>query len=255
MYLDLSAPPVFMTHSHCRLRAFAKGEQHQNRTPVFSTLILVIKGRMSFKENGEERHISAGNYYIQRAGTRQEGLEITEPPIYYYLHFSGVFKENPSVSSVPISGSFDLETVSELCTSIIFNSKSLTEEVWNFYNILLHLKKRNAQKGHSFAADMSDYISRHIAKIESVDDLCKRFNYSKDHIIRVFRENFGKTPYKYITDRKIKLAKELLKNTNLSVAQISQNCGYRDLSVFYRAFKSRTGKSPIDYKRDKNNEN
>jgi len=249
MYLDLSAPPVFMTHSHCRLRAFAKGEQHQNRTPVFSTLILVIKGVMSFKENGEERHITAGNYYIQRAGTKQEGLPIIDPPVYYYLHFSGVFKEKPSGSSVPISGSFDPETVQELCTSIIFNAKSLTEEVVNFYNLLLHLKKLNIHNGYFLAAEISDYIARHIAKVESVDDLCRRFNYSKDHIIRVFRESYGITPYKYIIAKKMQLARELLKSTNLTVAQISENCGYRDLSVFYRAFKNEVGKSPQQYRK------
>ncbi len=249
MYLDLSAPPVFLTHSHCRLRSFAKGEQHQNRTPVFSTLILVIKGVISFKENGEERHVSAGNYYIQRAGTKQEGIEITDPPVYYYLHFSGVFKEKEPASAVPISGSFDMDLGGEQCIGCLYKANSATEEMHYFYNLLLHLQKHNSRNEFSPAEEMSDYISNNIAKIENLQDLCRRFNYSKDHIIRIFRENYGITPYKYIKAEKIKFAKKLLRTTNLSAAQVAESCGYRDLSVFYRTFKGEENKSPSEYRK------
>lgn len=250
MYLDFSAPPVFLTHSHCRLRTFKKGERHENRTPTFSTLLLVISGTMSFLENGEERHISAGEYYIQRAHTRQEGIPITDPPVYYYFHFSGVFSQKPQCASMPIKGLFDMDAGSELCTLVLYKSKSATEEMLHFYNLLLHLQKHNSQNVDAIAWEMSDYISRHIAKIETLDDLCRRFNYSKDHIIRVFRDVYGVTPYKYIKREKIKLSKILLKTTNLTAAQIAERCGYRDLSVFYRAFKGEEKQSPAEYRRD-----
>lgn len=54
---------------------------------------------------------------------------------------------------------------------------------------------------------------------------------------------------RYITDKKMELAKDLLLNkTELKVTEVSNLCGYGDYRYFSRVFKSEVGVSPSDYK-------
>lgn len=73
-------------------------------------------------------------------------------------------------------------------------------------------------------------------------------NYSKNHIINIFSEKFGKTPYQYYLEAKISLAKEYLLNTNLSVSEISAALSYSNSQYFSICFKKFTGYSPRNFR-------
>ena len=78
--------------------------------------------------------------------------------------------------------------------------------------------------------------------------MCKRFNYSKDYLIRAFKKRFNITPYQYIKYQKVAFAKELLRTTNLPISEIAENCVYSDETVFFRAFKAVAGISPAAWR-------
>ena len=70
---------------------------------------------------------------------------------------------------------------------------------------------------------------------------------SKYHFLRVFKAVTGTTPLDYRNRIRIDFAKELLKNSNFSVSEISENLGYSSLAYFSAAFKKATGFSPTEY--------
>ncbi len=68
--------------------------------------------------------------------------------------------------------------------------------------------------------------------------------------IRSFRHYMGMTPMQYITSIRINKARELLKNTDYSIQEISALSGYENPLYFSRIFHKQTGYSPSRYRRE-----
>lgn len=94
------------------------------------------------------------------------------------------------------------------------------------------------------------YISENYKKQISVDDMTDTIHISKYYFIRVFRRMMGVTPYSYLTNYRINRSKELLRSTSMSIAEISEECGFLDPGNFIAQFKKRTGMRPLQYRRD-----
>ena len=73
--------------------------------------------------------------------------------------------------------------------------------------------------------------------------------YNKNHIIRIFKKETGKTPHAYITDIKIEKAKQLLLGSDASLSQISIECGFGEYINFYKAFMKNEGCPPLAWKK------
>ena len=93
------------------------------------------------------------------------------------------------------------------------------------------------------------YIRLHAKEAIKLDDLCAVCNFSKQHLIRVFREEFGKTPKAYILEYKINVAKEIIfRDPYLSVKMVADEMGFEDQHYFSRLFTKVTGVTPTAYK-------
>lgn len=65
----------------------------------------------------------------------------------------------------------------------------------------------------------------------------------------LFKKETGQNFMDYLTELRISKAKELLCGEELSVQDVAEQVGYRDLKYFSRLFKKLTGVSPSDYKK------
>lgn len=83
-----------------------------------------------------------------------------------------------------------------------------------------------------------DYIKVHYAENITLDFLTNHFYISKSTLHRMFKKYTNTTFYQYLTRVRMLEAKELVKETDLSFSQISQQCGFSDYSAFYRLYKS-----------------
>lgn len=91
------------------------------------------------------------------------------------------------------------------------------------------------------------YINSNLAKPLTVDALASMFCLSPDHLTRLFRKKHGKTIIHYITEKRLQLAVELLRQGGLPLNVISATVGYRDYSYFARIFKKRFGITPGEF--------
>jgi AraC-like DNA-binding protein/mannose-6-phosphate isomerase-like protein (cupin superfamily) len=98
----------------------------------------------------------------------------------------------------------------------------------------------------SLIDEIIQYINYHLDEVIIIDDLSSHFYISKFHLLRKFKKHSGTTIHKYIIQKKLILAKELiLKGT--PIIQVYTQCGFGDYSNFFRAFKNEYGVTPKQF--------
>ena len=98
-----------------------------------------------------------------------------------------------------------------------------------------------------------EYINTHIHEDIGVDNICSQIHVSKYHFCRKFKQLTGYTVMEYILKTRIITSKSLLDAPNLSMSEISENCGFSSQSYFCRVFKEETGMTPLQYRKQRQN--
>jgi AraC-like DNA-binding protein len=93
------------------------------------------------------------------------------------------------------------------------------------------------------------YIQSNYTHKISLDELTKIAYMSKFYFLRVFKSHTGLGPYEYLLNYRINKAKEILKNTGLSVREISEAVGFENCNNFIREFKKIVGRTPLSYRK------
>lgn len=92
------------------------------------------------------------------------------------------------------------------------------------------------------------YIMKHYEEQLTIENVAESMFVSVRHLSRQFKLETGKTFVEYLTDYRMQIAMELLKNSTQKVYEISQEVGYKSLKYFCKIFKERTGLTPLEYR-------
>ncbi len=111
----------------------------------------------------------------------------------------------------------------------------------HLYWLLLTLIKSRVRTGRDLTALIPD-------DCECLDDLVAQSGYSKYHYCRLFKQQTGRSPWQYITERKLERARELLLATQLSVKEVACQLGFNTPDYFSRLFARHTGVTPSEYR-------
>lgn len=88
-----------------------------------------------------------------------------------------------------------------------------------------------------------DYLTENYAQDIGLEELAKVAGLSRAHLIRAFRRQFHITPHAFLTDKRVRAAKTLLRH-GWSAVDTAYQCGFADQAHFSRHFKARTGVTP-----------
>ncbi len=106
---------------------------------------------------------------------------------------------------------------------------------------------------HELAHAVRTYLDQNICTKINLDMLADTFFLSKTRLISQFRSCFGVSPYQYLITQRITMACSLLKNSNLSIREISEMLQFADSHYFSSFFRSRIGLSPSEYRQNLRN--
>jgi AraC family transcriptional regulator len=84
------------------------------------------------------------------------------------------------------------------------------------------------------------------AQALGVDVLARTAGMSRFHFTRLFREEVGVAPYKYLLRVRVARAAELLRGGRRSVTEAAFEVGFQDVARFSRTFRQATGRSPSE---------
>lgn len=107
---------------------------------------------------------------------------------------------------------------------------------------------RTGNATHIAIERVVSYIAEHLDEDLSIDRLAAIACLSRFYFAKAFREIVGTSPNEYVTRLRVIRAKYLLSLTDLTVLQISKDCGYRSQSTFGAMFKRSIGVTPTEYR-------
>ena len=93
-----------------------------------------------------------------------------------------------------------------------------------------------------------DYMHAHLAEEVSLQDLAKVAYVSRFHLIRMFKQTYGETPYQRLTRLRLQRAQRLLATSDTPITQIALDCGFTNQTHFAAAFRRLVGLSPRAYR-------
>ena len=108
------------------------------------------------------------------------------------------------------------------------------------------------QAGHQLPQWLADLISQmhsQDALRMGLDYMVQLSGYSQAYLTRCFKKYIDLTPTQFINNLRLNLASSMLLQTKNEILQICQDCGFNNLSYFYRVFKKAYGMSPNQYRK------
>ena len=112
----------------------------------------------------------------------------------------------------------------------------------------LHRQLHNPRKARTVRAALR-FIDEHYMEELSLEDIADHVCLSGNYLSNIFRQETGCTVAAYITQAKMKKAREILKNMEYTVADTARLIGYRDPRYFCRVFKQAAGMTPSQYRK------
>lgn len=149
-----------------------------------------------------------------------------------------------------------LKKLEKACVNISYGSNILkniylTELIVYLNKAYLDAREEEIEEDVQYNEKVNEiiqFINENLGRDLSLDVLGEKFHLSKYHMIREFKKNVGYTLHNYIQQKRLILAKTLLRG-DIPVTEVYLRCGFGDYSNFIRAFTHTFGMSPKKYSR------
>ena len=134
------------------------------------------------------------------------------------------------------------------------DSFSTSTEIFQWLSGLCHtisdkITRSNQSHQEHVCTETIDYIRQHYQENTlCLNEIADNVNISPAHLSALFKKHRQQNISDVISDIRIEAACNLLKNTNLSLKEISFKVGYSNQYYFSSCFKKKTGKTPSSYR-------
>jgi YesN/AraC family two-component response regulator len=106
-----------------------------------------------------------------------------------------------------------------------------------------------AENSESVIERVKEYIALHIDRDLNREEIANHVYLNPDYLTRIFKKETGLSLMEFVSQERIKVAKELLAQTVLAVSAVAARVGYTNFSHFAKIFRKYTNMSPNDFKR------
>jgi YesN/AraC family two-component response regulator len=164
---------------------------------------------------------------------------------------------NPRTRQVPVlvlSGKMlSLEDVYRLdYGQVTFHSKELlstAETVASLHRVLAG-RQTLSQPTSTLVKYALAYLHQNFASPVTRQEIAQAVGVSKNYLSKIFRQEFGFSPWDYLIRFRIQKAKEFLDTTGASITSVAAQTGFEDSAYFSRVFRKHIGMSPQEYRKN-----
>ncbi|MBQ9802948.1 MAG: helix-turn-helix transcriptional regulator [Clostridia bacterium] len=227
------------------------------RYRILPNTVLVVPPATPYRlcvEEGAENRFCIFNFDMGCAGSSRE-QSIPPQPVEEFVAAHVISSEAPDELRAPVFFEMDFRA-SEWAQEIaeLFRSRPplYREEAGAILKRLLTVGVRRTRDMHSTRPKLLDeimaYIRLHYADAISNTSIAAAFQYHPNHLNRIFKKHTGMGLHAYIISYRLKMAKELLRNTDYHIDEIAYATGFATPSHFIKHFKCAFGDTPYRFR-------
>ncbi|MBR5535295.1 MAG: helix-turn-helix domain-containing protein [Clostridia bacterium] len=173
-------------------------------------------------------------------------VEFNGTGISKYFSASLFTREEPVAYSVPGAE----EAILALSKTKAVNPYEITGLLYRFLGAFVTMAPKKVSMADEYVNAAISYIHTFYYEASiNVDRISNYVGIDRSYLYRLFKEKMGVSPKKYIIEYKLKTAAKLLRETNLSVGQVSLSTGFEDQLYFSTAFRAYFGVAPTKYRK------
>lgn len=231
------------------------------KNPEFSRLYYIISGKAYIEYNNIKLVLSPGNWYLIPAELSFDFWCDNEMEhLFFHITLTSadeidllskvsepVFMEDDSEPNIIYSDFLKSES--------LFSALTVKEKI---YNTVLNLVARSHTilEIREFSACVQkalEFINNNLCEKLDLATIAQYSYVSKCTLTNKFRKELNITVLEYIQRQKMFKAVQMLKNSAMSVSEISKKLGFSEQFYFSRCFKQKFGLSPLEYRKSKIN--
>lgn len=133
-----------------------------------------------------------------------------------------------------------------------FQTRNILSETWN---LLIKELQENPGNHNITGTDQTNrlrsmiaYINQYYSEKIALAEIAKAASVSEREASRCFKKNIGQSPMEYLIQYRLNQSKKLLLETNMTITDICQQCGFSDSAYFGKVFRKSCGMTPSEYR-------
>lgn len=255
MYFNITYPNLYFAHKYDE--SPTKNDEFENHYHMIYEILLFIRGDADFVIENKKFELKPGDLLLISPGQHHNiNVDPASPYERYVIKFpeyeipkqllplirnkGGCYGTENTV--IPeLFGSFDthIETYHGIDQCGLL--KCIMRQI--LYYSCSESKPYEFEVYNEKMLEVVNFVNENISRQIALDDICKRFHYSKSYICKEFLECMKVPIMQYVRTKKIMLADSLIKS-GVKPVEIFEQCGFSDYSTFFRAYKKLLGKAP-----------
>ena len=195
-------------------------DHSRNTAPLLNGIVITLSGSADFSLNGEVYALHKG--VILHAGPNMEGQHHKmDYLIQQLIHFE------------KIPGDMNK-----------LKCKSLFLQLIEFIVICAKMQTSNNVVDQAIT-----FMTEHYTSSISITDIAEEVGCDRRRLAYLFDKQIGMSPIQFLTEYRLKHAKELLRTTSIPIKDIADLVGYQDAFYFCRVFKKQYEQTPTNFRK------
>lgn len=225
----------------------------------------IISGKGKLETAGQGFHIEAGQGFLlcpDQISTYY--ADRNDPWTYTWIEFDGLrarecmtlagLSETQPIYS-PIAGD---NLIHQLIIQLLDNAEKAPLRLIGVGMILLdeivQTSKTKITAGNKrlrdfYMKEATTFIDANFQRDVSIEEIAQACGLNRSYFGRLFKDTMGESPQQFLLHYRMSKAAELLKASQISIAEVGCSVGYENQLHFSRAFKNVFGISPMEYRR------
>ena len=251
----------YVGHYVCR-----KGFHIRRQIDPTAILLLTLSGEGVLLYDGGRYRLGRGACMFIEAGRPHEYFPVSDGWEFKFIHFRGCMTPEylgyaaSRFGPVRWLGEAGTERIDSLLTRVLEKTEcdviddypGISGDIYSMIIALLSASAADPGAGEQLIspamARAAQFIRRNSGRSVSTGEIAAEVNMSRPHMSKLFKTTYGIPPHEYLNSYRVSSAKSLLVTTSLSVTEIAERTGFRDLFSFSRIFRRMTGISPTEYR-------
>lgn len=221
------------------------GPTVQNNTVIH----YVESGCGTLKMGGMVYQIHAGQMFIiPQSEEATYSADENDPWFYYFIAFDGRFSYDFAKLPPVITLENGSELFREINDAIVFEGGRIFRLASFLYKLHAELFADDMLRFNAYVEYVKNYIDVNFAQEIKVDELAKAVNFSRWHLLKLFKKETGQTIRQYILSVRMNHAASCLAQGK-TVAQTAELCGFGSSTHFSKVFGDYWDMTPTKYKK------